>query len=234
MISLHMTEKSFYHFPKIALSDFCLARCSVLISTNIPWPLPVFFSTPEANVEQESNTQQPSTEGCPQSVGVHAALGMDAEMVEEHCVVILLLVLKKKPRAALGKGGWKMELRMVLKIILAYIKNIIKLSVLKPINQRVLNIIQPIMNTSQKTLLLFVTFIYLWTNNPAFAQNPNVVTGYYLHPKEKVSRGKSNWGNPGAECCEFKPDGKFFPGKIFLRHRWPRQATGKGCSSFLV
>jgi hypothetical protein len=63
------------------------------------------------------------------------------------------------------------------------------------------------MNTSQKTLLLFVTFIYLCTNNPAFAQNPNVVPGYYLSPKGDSIPGQIQLEKSGGQVLRFKPNG---------------------------
>ncbi len=63
------------------------------------------------------------------------------------------------------------------------------------------------MNIAQKTLLLIIHFICLLACNHAFAQNPNIVSGYYVSPKGDSILGQIQLEKSGGQILQFMPAG---------------------------
>jgi hypothetical protein len=63
------------------------------------------------------------------------------------------------------------------------------------------------MNKAQKTLLLIIHLLCLLAQNHAFAQNPNIVSGYYVSPKGDSIMGQIQLEKSGGQVLQFMPAG---------------------------
>jgi len=63
------------------------------------------------------------------------------------------------------------------------------------------------MNIAQKTLLLIIHFICLLAQHHAFAQNPNIVSGYYVSPKSDSILGQIQLEKSGGQVLQFMSAG---------------------------
>lgn len=63
------------------------------------------------------------------------------------------------------------------------------------------------MNITQKTRRLLLNLICLLACNHAFAQNPNIVSGYYVSPKGDSILGQIQLEKSGGQILQFMPAG---------------------------